>query len=345
MIFNDKNLKGIGTELAMFGGIFIISLILLITLPQTVSAQAVFDTSIQVFPENVRAGEEFSVGLVSSSVDLDRANITWYINEQIGLSGVGKVGFRSNAGPVGTKLNIRAEIEAPNGQIIRRTTIIQAQEIDFLWRSHSYTPPFYLGRSLAPSAGFVSITAMPNMTDTDGSSLDPRELIYTWSQNGIVLGEASGYGKQTIILENGQIQERLLKLQLSVSSRDGVIATQDTIEIPLSEPKILFYENHPLKGVSYERAVENVVLNENETVVRIEPYFFSFDDVLDERIEYKWKLNGRDLLRGGAERENEIIFRREGESGSARASVEIRNLNLPFRIFQKAEAFLNIDTQ
>ena len=319
----------------LFFGLFVLS-------TQTVVAQSAINTSISVVPGTLRADEPFSVALTSSDIDLDRAQISWYINDILGLSGVGKIGFSSAAGPVGAALNIRAEITAPNGRIVTKRTTVAAQEIDFLWRAHSYTPPFYLGRSLAPSAGFVSITAMPYMADIDGNIIDPRDLVYTWSQEGVVLGNASGFGKQTIVLENGQIEERPLHLRLKVSSKDNTVASEESVLIPLTEPDILFYENSPLRGVQYQSIMRSADLGGNELVLRAEPYFFSRDDVDNDKLLYKWSMNGSSIEETSVQQKNELILRRSEGEGIANILLEILNDNLPFRIFQKAEKGLNI---
>jgi len=312
-------------------------------LAQPTLAQSNLATAIQIYPENVRADEPFSVSLSSSDVDLDRATISWYLNEKLGLSGVGKIGFSSKTGPVGTEFRVRAEIKTPSGRIITKKTVVRPQEIDLLWHAFSYTPPFYLGRSLAPSSGFVLITAMPNMVDADGNFLDPKELVYTWSDRGIVLGSASGYGKQSIVLENAQIPERLLVIQVRVSSLNKTVGARESIQIPLTKPRILFYERLPLHGVMYRKILRNAVFDKDEMVIRAEPYFFSKDDVQNNKLLYKWKLNNSVLENISSEKNNEIAFRREGAVGSATISLEILNDNLPFRILQKAERSLNID--
>lgn len=308
----------------------------------TVFAQSA-GTVIRTVPESARADQEFSVSLASSDIDLNRAHISWYLNEKLGLEGVGKIGFTSRTGPVGTEFRVRAVIEPATGGTIVRTTVVRPQEIDFLWRAHSYTPPFYEGRSLAPSAGFVVVTAMPNMADGDGNLLDPSDLIYTWSERGIVLGDASGYGQQTIVLENAQIPERLLQLNVSVSSRNNVVSASESIVIPLTEPRILFYEKSPLEGVLYNHILRNIELEKDEIVVRAEPYFFSLDDVQNDLLLYEWQLNGEQIKQGSRANQQEMTFRKEGARGAAKIAVEILNDNLPLRIMQQAMRSFNID--
>ena len=312
-------------------------------LPASIFAQS-NGTVISSSPKTVRADEDFSVSLTSSDIDLDRAKITWYLNGKLGLEGIGKRGFSSRTGQVGTYFRIKAEIETPSGKIVTRNITVQPQEIDFLWRSNSYTPAFYEGRSLAPSAGFVVVTAMPNIADADGNILDPEDLIYTWRQRGITLGNASGYGQNTVVLENAQVPERLLQLSVSVSNRNNTVSATKSINIPLTEPRILFYEKHPLEGVLHSKILRNFEFEKDELVVKAEPYFFSVDDYRNDLLTYEWTISGRRVEEKElGENKSEIVFRREGTEGIAKIFLEIVNDNLPLRIMQQAERSFNID--
>lgn len=299
--------------------------------------------NIVVNPEHPRAYEQFSVGLTSGSVDLERSTISWYLNDKLGLKGVGKVGFMSTTGPVGTEFLIRAVIETPTETTITRTSLVRPQEVDILWRAHAYVPPFYKGRALPPSSGLVIVTAMPNMVDGDGNLLDPQKLVYTWSQRGIVLGNASGYGKQTIVLENGQISKYPLILSLIVTTLDNTVFAEKRIEIPVTDPSIVFYEHKPLVGVDYAHGLADFAITKEETVIRAEPYFFSIDDVVNKRLAYSWTLNNSPVET--PERKNEITLRRDEKIGTALLRLHIENDNLPLRILQETKKDLRLNIQ
>lgn len=325
--------------------IFNLSFLLLILFltPDYSIAQSGFNTRIQVSTQYPKANEEFSIGLVSSETDLNRAKISWYLNDKLGLSGIGKTGFRSRTGPVGTYFEITAVIDKSEGGRITKTTIVRPQEVDILWKAYSYTPPFYRGKALAPSSGLIILTAMPNMIDQGGKKLDPKELIYTWSERGLVLGNASGFGKQSIILENGQIEERLLTIGVIVSSFNKTVVARGDIKVPVNETKIILYEKRPLEGIRYEKNIENnFSLIEDELTINAEPYFFSLDDMLNNLLNYSWKVNNRNINIPNDEQNNSITFRHEGETGTVKISLEIENNNLPFRILQDAKKSINI---
>lgn len=323
--------------------VFITLIVFSISFVGTVQAQSSASTQIFIVPNsNLRAGDVFSVGLTSSDINLSRSEIEWYINGKLGLEGIGKEGFTSFTGPVGTTLVVKAVITSPNGTIIRKTVAVRPQEIDFLWRANTHTPAFYKGRSLATSGSYVSITAMPNVADPDGKSLAPSKLTYNWSQNSINLGSASGVGKQTIVLENPQTKNQPLQVKVVVTDSQGLLRIEETVVIPFSKPKILFYEHLPLNGVAYQNAIFEKTLLANEMVLHAEPYYFSSDDFVSGNLSYKWKINGNRVTEINKEKPNELVLRKSDEDGEARLELEVLNNNLPFRIFQEAVQRLRV---
>lgn len=319
-------------------------LLFVLSFHSTTFAQAFFGTAVQVYPTLPKAYEEFSIGLTSTETNLNKATISWYINGKLGLSGVGKIGFRSRTGGIGTQFNIRVVVEKIEGGQIVKNILLRPQEVDILWSAYSHTPAFYKGKALAPSAGLVTFTAMPNMVSSNGTRLNPEELVYTWSERGVVLGNSSGYGKQTIILENGQISGRPLLVKVVVSNFNGTIQAQQNVNIPISDPEILFYKKHPLEGIQHNTVIGNgFPFSDDETVIYAEPYFFSIEDLINKKIGYRWKINNRDINVPISEQNNTITFRQSGLSGLGRISLNVENNNLPFKILQSAQKVISIN--
>lgn len=315
------------------------ALVIFFFLPHVLYAQST-GINISISPLNPHPGDLLNIRVISSETDLNRADITWVINGILAVSGTGETKFATIAGPVGTHYKIEVVVKTQNGKVMRDVAVVRPQEIDFLWRANTYTPPFYKGKALASSASQVVITAMPNMIDTQGNVLDPQKLIYTWSQNGITLGNASGFGRQTIILENGQIPERLLKLQLTVSSQNGILTTTNSITIPLHKPKIVFYEHKPLLGTDYSKALSQEIVDDREIVIKAEPYYFSIDDILRGNMLYQWEINKGPVILEDNAPKNLIAIEKRAGTGLTRINLRIKNNNLPFRILQNTAAGL-----
>lgn len=305
-------------------------------------AQNNFSTRIQVTPQTPGSQEEYTVRLVSSETDLNRATITWYVNDEIKLQNIGATGFRSKTGFVGEPIDIRAEIETIEGKALTRRTIIRPQEVDLLWHGYTYTPPLYKGKKLPSSSSLVRITAIPNIVDVNGEKIDADKLVYTWSQWGIVLGSASGFGKQSIILEGAQIEQRPLQVSVIVSSLDKSVEARENLQIPVTDVEALLYEHKPLEGVNYSKTIEiDHVLDKEEIMIMAEPYYFSREDLINGNVHFEWEVNNRPVSEESGGTNRAVTLRREGE-GTAFLSVKITNQNLPMRVFQDVKKIISI---
>ena len=211
--------------------------------------------SVEVAPSLPGPYEEISLRITSTQIDLNRATISWYLDGELRLSDIGKTSVQLKTGPVGHTQRIRVVVDVAGSNQITRSLIVRPTDVEIVWKSHSYTPPFYRGKALSPSSGLVILTALPELKDQRGNRLDPRKLVYTWSERGVVLGNASGFGKQSIVLSNGTVAQRPLVVSVIVSSFDSTIQAQETIRVPVQDTHIVFYEKKPLEGIRYESAI------------------------------------------------------------------------------------------
>lgn len=306
--------------------------------PYILQAQGFFnDIEIKSIPQFPEAYEKVELNLTSFSFDLDRASIFWSINGNLSQEGVGKKRFTFTTGALGSLSTITVSIQTALGQQITKNVVIQPQSVDLLSNAFTYTPPFYRGKALPSSNSFTIVTAMPEFTTRSGVKLDPKNLVYTWEEGGVVLGNLSGFGKQSVVIENATIPRLTKNVAVTISSFDNSIQMRRSINITTYAPTVVLYEKHPLSGILYENALNgNVTFSEKELEVRAEPYFFSLDDVNSDKLRYLWRINGRDISVPLNEQRNEMIFRQEGEeSGTAEISLFVSNGNLS-KILQEA---------
>jgi hypothetical protein len=303
--------------------------------------------SLLLTPEQPGPYEEVALILHSSIYDLTISEISWYLDGELRVAGIGKVGSLFTVGSLGSSASIEARVVTEDKDTLIRRALIRPAGVDILWEAHSYTPPLYRGKALAPSFGLIKLTAIPQLANTQGKPLNPKDLVYTWSRRGVVLGNSSGVGKQTIVLTHEAVSLQPFVVNVSVTSFSGAGFAEKTISIPVTDPKILLYQNHGLEKVLYERAItDSFVLPKAEASLRAEPYYFSLDDVVNGLLRYRWRVNGDDISVPLTNQGNEITFGREGSAnGSARVSVEIENDNLPFRILQSAEKTITINLE
>ncbi|MBI2049004.1 MAG: hypothetical protein HYT29_01015 [Parcubacteria group bacterium] len=291
--------------------------------------------TLTVTPEFPRANDQVTVSARGFSVDLDRAEVSWYLNGKLEKKAVGGATFSFRAGALGKTSSLTILVDSPTQGTFRETLAVRPAEVDILWESRAYTPPFYKGKSLLPSSETVTLTAMPTLVAGNGRALDGAALVYSWEQDGRKLLSESGFGKRTATITGPLLfQESIISLE--VSSLDKSLVARRTIVLAPVEPKIIFYEKHPLRGILYARALENIfTLLKEEFVLRAEPFFFSKSAEKTGAPRFSWTVNSATVL---PQEINELILRHEGdESGSSRVGLVVKDEK---KILQAAASLL-----
>ncbi len=190
--------------------------------------------------------------------------------------------------------------------------------------SDTYTPPFYKGKALHSYNGSFKVIALPEFIDMSGKIIDPKELIYSWSKNGNVVADSSGYGKSTFISSQTSYLREGEDITVEVSApRDNIVA-QRNITIKPTVPKIIFYENSPLHGVVYEKSLSGSFGLKNEEISIIaEPFFFSIPSRNSSNLETTWKLNGSTVY--NSQNKTDITLRKVGDTGASNLGITIQN--------------------
>jgi hypothetical protein len=209
--------------------------------------------------------------------------------------------------------------------VIEKSYTIKPSEVDLIWQTDGFVPPFFKGKALFSHQNKIKFVAVPHIIDSKGQEIPAKNLVYKWTRNGTVLGDFSGYGKNTYTLIPSIIS-RPLNIEVEVTSPDssGIAYTQTTV-YPI-DPKIVFYKKDPLYGIQFQNAFgSNLEINDSQelTVMGYPLYFGAFDPD-DYTLAYKWAINGERI----ANTENQFVrvFRqKEGTSGTAQISLSVEN--------------------
>mgnify|MGYP001589474840 CR=1 FL=1 len=275
--------------------------------------------------------------LVSYDIDLDRSAITWFVNGKAVKSGVGEKKFSTKTGANGAPLVVRAEIVAGGKTIIKERTIIPA-DVDILWEAiDAYAPPFYKGKALPGSEATIRAVAIPHLANSD-----PTTTVYQWKLDDAFapLSDQSGYVRSVITFV-GDLLNKSQPLEVIASSFDKKVSAYGKQVVAQQEPKIIFYEKHPLYGVRYERALtDDTVVSGGEMSIVAEPFYFS-TPTRDRSVSYKWEVDG-DAIAGSEVAGSTITVRGTGASGSFNISVSAEK---PGSIFQRAEGQITLRTE
>ena len=90
-------------------------------------------------------------------------------------------------GALGSEAVIEARARDGDLEVAGSLVRVVPTEIDLLFESDSYVPPFYKGRAM-PSAGtLLHLEAIPRFKRTDGSLVAPDGIIFTWKRGGSVI--------------------------------------------------------------------------------------------------------------------------------------------------------------
>lgn len=281
-------------------------------------------------PENPGPNTEVIAKATSYVFDINRATITWIVNDKTALKGVGEKEFSFKTGDSLSSTRLSVAVITAEGEYIRKDFSFKGADVDILWEALTYTPSAYKGKALPSSESTVRITAAPHF------SVLPSKLIYEWKVDYKNMPSLSGTGKQSFVLKMPE-NFNSVKVSVNVSNYNKTITAEESVSISSGKPKILFYEDNQLEGARYNKALaQEIQLNDSEITIKAEPYFFSRKDL--EYLSYSWSINNQ---KAETEKFPNSIFLKKGEgSGVSVIGLKIENT---LNILQFAENFLRIN--
>lgn len=291
---------------------------------------------IKYAPQYSRAGQSVKVSVESFSIDLERSQISWFLNGQPHTTGRGLKSIDVTAPTDNSSLSVTAQATPDSGVTISRSVIIRTGSVDMLWEAYSYTPPFYKGKGLVSHETLIKVVAMPELRTSGGALLNTDNLVYKWSKGGTVLGSLSGIGKKELIFRMPKLSETET-IEVEVSSSDGTIKSKGRITYRSRDPEALLYKKDPLLGIDFSKTLAgDVALAGNEINLVAYPYFFSQESPSGGKLKYNWTINrfGTKILT------NEIVLSpREGAVGASLVAFKVDNLK---EILQSASKNIGI---
>ena len=283
---------------------------------------------IKTSPKNPNPHETIKVTAESYMTDLNKATISWYVNGKLAEQGIGRTAFSFKNGNSGETTRLTISITTNIGERVTKDISWTPVGVTLMWEADTYTPPFYKGKALMAAQARMRAIAIPDKTGTQ-DSLSAGNLVYVWKKEGEAISEASGYGKNSFsFLGPKPFDNAGVSVQVS-SVNDTVKSEVRLNEIPLSNPFILFYENHPLLGSWYNRSLSSeLTLNKKELSISAEPYFFSNERGTGASIVYDWSLNNKTVTNPG----RMVTLRNEvGETGDSELTLSMRGLKQTFQ--------------
>jgi hypothetical protein len=219
------------------------------------------------------------------------------------------------------------------------TTTDTASSVSLFIEPETYIPPFYKGAPLFSPESSVKLVAMPNIK-VSGIQASSKDLIFTWSENGTVLGDNSGQGKDSLVIDGG-FPVKNLDIAVDVSDPNGDILASDEQTLVVNNPQILFYELSSLYGVVFNKALNNGfnMGTEEDLTVVAKPFYWGAANDVSPDLSYAWIVNGNPVTLAG--KKNQLLLHQTntGTSGITAISLNISSLA---HLFENASANLNI---
>ncbi|MBI5003793.1 hypothetical protein HZC00_01730 [Candidatus Kaiserbacteria bacterium] len=308
--------------------------------------------TIIMIPKNPSPGDTVHLTVTGGSLlDLQNSTITWFQNGKLISKGVGYASLDITTGTLGSEDDVNVQVDSPDGATAASSISIIPTHVDLLLDSDSYIPPFYRGRAL-PSAGtHMQAQALVYFKRSDGSFIPPNSIIYTWKVNGQVIGNVSGKGRQTAVLP-APVLFGTSNVSIEAVSTDNLFTGSASTNISSVEPILMLYEDHPLFGILFHRAMgQTTTIPDSEMTFAAVPYFTQVKNPNDPQLRYHWMVNGN-LIVADTNHPSEIVINADKSNGEAAITLALNHASnflmnakgswdVIFKVFDQTNAFFS----
>lgn len=278
-------------------------------------------------PKSPGEDQDVKVRIESYAVNLNTANLIWYVNSEPIKEGIAEKELTVHTGNFGTKTTIDVIILTADGKKINKQLVIAPAEVDLLWEAQTYVPPFYKGKALPTYKSLVRVTAIPRF---NAATSDPKEYYYKWTYNK-VQGAGEALSKNSVVIPMNFVNTSVpinVNVKLPGTEWEG----QKTLNITAIDPKIVFYQQSPVLGINFDHAFVGGATKETEFNIYAAPYFFSLDNLLNNQLLFTWKLD-RNNTTPDFDQRNLTLVKPSEKASTHEVSLRIQNTK---RILQDA---------
>lgn len=292
--------------------------------------------AFKVSPETPGENQAVTISVQSYAVPLDSAMLTWYVNKEVVASGVGEKSIQTMTGGFGQTVTVNLVIATTDGRRFDKQLLLKPIEVDILWEADTFVPPFYKGKALPTYKSIVKLSAIPRF---NASESIPLSYSYTWTANNFQ-GLGQGLGKNGVLLHmkySGSAVPVTVKVNNLAGTGEEGTASKSIMAV---DPLLLFYEDAPLLGVRFDRALFGTVITDGTSfTIRAMPYFFSNDDMENANFVSTWYKDNVKLAPGL----DTSTLTLEKEGASAQGSTLRLSLQNRKRILQAADAAITVN--
>lgn len=287
--------------------------------------------AIHLSPAFPGSGERVTA-TVNSTGNTGAFSYTWTVNGVVVAAGPDERTVNFVAGEVGSQTNISVVLVGQNGDIRGSAArAVRPANVDIVWEGKTYVPPFYGGRPLVGGSSAVVLAAIPRIIE-NGERTPSGALSYSWSVNGQKIPGQSGSGKSSIEIFT-PFFDTSFTVSVVAETRSGATLAESSAFITPVSPIIVVYEDLPLSGVNFNRALLNDAdFPENEIRFRAYPFFVADPD----GVTYAWDINGVAVTDSANPRN--LMVRKEESGGSSGTYIVTASFKNALKLFEKGVA-------
>lgn len=277
--------------------------------------------SFELLPTVPEPNEQVTLKVTSYLTDLNKAKISWYINDVLFESSLGLREISFKSGPAGSTTNIKVVMEKVEGGILEKTFSVSPADVDVIRQAITYIRPFYEGKPLSSKGSDMKFIAIPNFVNNNGIKISSDQIVFNWNINGTTDTKNSGIGKNIYYYKGGLIN-RPIKVVLTASPANSNSTAREIKTFDYANPSIKFYKSDPILGTLYNMEIQNnYELVNKELEITAVPYYFS-----NSTMNFNWKINNETINMNGKKYINKLSFRRtNNEAGNDNISLEIKS--------------------
>ena len=317
---------------------FLLLTVLFVLFGTTVYAASSDSISVNIVPLNPAPYENTSIALSSYSYNLDSVLIAWSVAGKNVSSGIGKKSFSITAPAAGAETNVIATISLPDGPIETKI-VIRPSVMVLLWQANdSYVPPFYKGKALPVPDSEVKVVAMPEIRTSSGL-VDAKNMTYAWKKDYTNNVDGSGYGKNSFLFINDYLEDSN-NISVVVSTVDQKYSSGASIDIGMTEPKILFYKNNNTLGTIWEETLKNSHKIQGSGIIEAIPYFISPKEIQNPTLVWSWFINDNRVNLTSFKKNLMPLQVEMNTHGTSKLRLNIENKD---KIFQTTNKEINIE--
>lgn len=248
-------------------------------------------------------------------------------NATLAVSVNGKSVYQGNVQPVtitigapGVATTISTTVTS-QGQSYPTSMTIDPGDVSLVEEPLASVPPLYPGKPLVPLSGQVRLVAIAGFATAAGTPINPNTLSYTWTEDGSVLGSASGIGRSSVVVA-APLEYRASDISVSITTQDGVEQGGGSVSLSPQDPSVRIYASDPLLGILFDHALAGpFAITGTEASFYAAPYSFATSNGAPA---INWFLNG-----ASAGNTNSVTLRPTGTgSGNGTLSVSVSESGL-----------------